>query len=46
VYEFAHAMVDAGADIVFGQGPHVARGVEMYKDKFISYSLGNFLHLW
>lgn len=42
VYEFAHAMVDAGADIVFGQGPHVPRGVELYNDKFISYSLGNF----
>lgn len=42
VYEFAHAMVDAGADVVFGHGPHVVRGVEIYKDKFIAYSLGNF----
>jgi len=42
VYEFAHAMVDAGADVVFGHGPHVVRGVEMYKDKIIAYSLGNF----
>ncbi len=42
VYEFAHAVIDAGADIVFGQGPHVSRGVELYKDKFIAYSLGNF----
>ena len=35
-------MIDAGADIVFGHGPHVPRGVELYKDKFIAYSLGNF----
>jgi poly-gamma-glutamate capsule biosynthesis protein CapA/YwtB (metallophosphatase superfamily) len=42
VYEFAHAVIDAGADVVFGQGPHVPRGVELYKDKFIAYSLGNF----
>lgn len=42
VYEFAHAMIDAGADVVFGHGPHVPRGVELYKDKFIAYSLGNF----
>ncbi len=41
-YEFAHDMIDAGADIVFGHGPHVPRGVELYKDKFIAYSLGNF----
>ena len=41
-YEFAHAMIDAGADIVFGHGPHVARGVELYNNKFIAYSLGNF----
>jgi hypothetical protein len=42
VYEFAHAVIDAGADIVFGHGPHVVRAVELYKDKFIAYSLGNF----
>ncbi len=42
VYEFAHAMIDAGADIVFGHGPHVTRAVELYKDRFIAYSLGNF----
>ncbi|TRZ66491.1 CapA family protein, partial [bacterium] len=42
VYEFAHAVVDAGADIVFGSGPHVTRAVELYKDRFIAYSLGNF----
>ncbi|HAX47478.1 MAG TPA: capsule biosynthesis protein CapA [Bacteroidetes bacterium] len=41
-YLFAHDMIDAGADIVFGHGPHVPRGVELYKGKFIAYSLGNF----
>ena len=42
VYEFAHLMVDAGADVIFGHGPHVTRGIEVYKDRFIAYSLGNF----
>lgn len=42
VYEFSHRMIDAGADIVFGHGPHVTRAVELYKDRFIAYSLGNF----
>ncbi|MHA3044893.1 CapA family protein [Riemerella anatipestifer] len=42
VYEFAHQMIDAGADVVLGHGPHVIRAVEMYKNKFIAYSLGNF----
>ncbi len=42
VYNFAHAVIDAGADIVFGHGPHVTRAVELYKDRFIAYSLGNF----
>ncbi|GGX24039.1 CapA family protein [Aquimarina muelleri] len=42
VYRFAHTMIDAGADIVLGHGPHVSRAFEIYKDKFIAYSLGNF----
>jgi hypothetical protein len=42
VWRFAHAAIDAGADIVFGHGPHVARAVEVYKGRFIAYSLGNF----
>ena len=42
VYEFAHAVIDVGADIVLGHGPHVTRAVELYKDRFIAYSLGNF----
>ncbi|WP_296622839.1 CapA family protein [Marivirga sp.] len=42
VYEFSHEMIDAGADIIFGHGPHVARAIEVYKNRFIAYSLGNF----
>jgi poly-gamma-glutamate capsule biosynthesis protein CapA/YwtB (metallophosphatase superfamily) len=42
VYEFAHTMVDAGADMVIGHGPHVTRAFDYYKGKFIAYSLGNF----
>jgi hypothetical protein len=40
---FARAAVDAGADIVLGHGPHVLRAMELYKDRLIAYSLGNFL---
>jgi hypothetical protein len=40
---FAHAVVDAGADLVLGSGPHVLRGIELYRDRLIAYSLGNFL---
>jgi hypothetical protein len=39
---FARGAVDAGADLVIGHGPHVARGMERYKDRLIAYSLGNF----
>ncbi len=42
IYEFAHTAIDAGADIVFGHGPHVTRAAEVYRDRFIIYSLGNF----
>lgn len=42
VEKFAHAAIDAGADVVYGHGPHVTRAVELYKDRFIVYSLGNF----
>ncbi len=42
VYEFSHKMIEAGADVVFGHGPHVTRAVEVYKNRFIAYSLGNF----
>jgi poly-gamma-glutamate capsule biosynthesis protein CapA/YwtB (metallophosphatase superfamily) len=39
---FTHAMIDAGAALVIGHGPHVVRGLERYKDRLIAYSLGNF----
>lgn len=39
---FAHAAVDAGADLVLGHGPHTLRGAEFYKGRLIAYSLGNF----
>ncbi|MCD9018379.1 CapA family protein [Parachryseolinea silvisoli] len=42
VYKFSHTLIDAGADIIFGHGPHVTRAVEVYKDRFIAYSMGNF----
>jgi hypothetical protein len=40
--EFAHMAVDAGADLVLGSGPHVLRGIELYKHRLLAYSLGNF----
>jgi hypothetical protein len=40
---WAHAVVDAGADAVVGHGPHVLRGIELYRGRPIAYSLGNFL---
>ena len=40
--KFSHAVIDAGADVVFGHGPHVMRGMEFYKGRLIAYSLGNF----
>ncbi len=43
VRAFAHAVVDAGADLVVGHGPHVLRGMEVYRDRLITYSLGNFV---
>jgi poly-gamma-glutamate capsule biosynthesis protein CapA/YwtB (metallophosphatase superfamily) len=41
-YEFARLAIDSGADMVFGHGPHVPRAIDLYKGKFIAYSLGNF----
>ena len=43
VKKFAHAMIDAGADLVIGHGPHTLRGMEIYKNRPIVYSVGNFL---
>jgi hypothetical protein len=43
VVEFARAVIDAGADLVLGHGPHVPRAMEVYGGKLVVYSLGNFL---
>jgi poly-gamma-glutamate synthesis protein (capsule biosynthesis protein) len=43
IVEFARAMVDAGATMFVGHGPHVLRGIEIYKGKPIFYSLGDFV---
>ena len=40
---FARTMIDTGADLVLGHGPHVPRAIEVYQGKLIAYSLGNFL---
>jgi poly-gamma-glutamate synthesis protein (capsule biosynthesis protein) len=42
VVTFAHEAIDAGADVFFVHGPHIFRGIEIYKGKPIFYSLGNF----
>jgi poly-gamma-glutamate capsule biosynthesis protein CapA/YwtB (metallophosphatase superfamily) len=42
VVRFSRAVVDAGADLVVGHGPHVLRGMEWYRGRLIAYSLGNF----
>ena len=42
VIAFAHAVVDAGADVVIGHGPHVLRGLQWYHGRLIAYSTGNF----
>ncbi|WP_424961787.1 CapA family protein [Ekhidna sp.] len=43
VYELAHLMIDNGADVILGHGPHIVRAIEVYKERIIAYSLGNFL---
>jgi poly-gamma-glutamate synthesis protein (capsule biosynthesis protein) len=41
--EFAHAAIDAGADMIYGHHPHVVEAIEIYNGKPIFYSLGNFI---
>lgn len=43
VKNWAHLFIDNGADVVLGMHPHVVQETETYKEKFIAYSLGNFL---
>jgi poly-gamma-glutamate capsule biosynthesis protein CapA/YwtB (metallophosphatase superfamily) len=40
---YARACIDAGADAFLGHGPHLIRGIEIYKGKPILYSMGNFI---
>ncbi|MCX6701836.1 MAG: CapA family protein [Candidatus Zambryskibacteria bacterium] len=39
----AHSLIDNGADVIFGHHPHVIESMEIYKNKAIFYSLGNFV---
>ncbi len=39
---FTHGVIDAGADLVIGHGPHLLRAMELYQGHLIAYSLGNF----
>jgi poly-gamma-glutamate synthesis protein (capsule biosynthesis protein) len=39
----AHRAIDAGADLILGTHPHWVQGIEWYKDRLITYSLGNFV---
>ncbi len=41
--DFAHAAIDAGADMIIGAHPHWIQTIEQYKSKYIFYSLGNFV---
>jgi poly-gamma-glutamate synthesis protein (capsule biosynthesis protein) len=43
VVQFAHEAIDAGSDVFAASGPHVLRGIEIYKGKIIFYNLGNFI---
>ena len=40
--QFAHQAIERGADLILVHGPHVPRAVEIYQDRLIAYSLGNF----
>jgi poly-gamma-glutamate synthesis protein (capsule biosynthesis protein) len=44
--DFAHQVVDNGADVFVGHGPHVLRGIEIYKGKPIYYGLGEYVREW
>lgn len=43
IYRLSRLLIDNGADLIIGHGPHITRGFELYKDRLILYSLGNFL---
>ena len=44
--ELAHAAIDSGADAFVGHGPHILRGIEIYRGKPIFYDLGEFVRQW
>lgn len=47
IRKLAHWMIDVGADAIFGHGPHLYQGIEVYKDRPIAYSLGTLIFgLW
>jgi len=46
VDRFARVVIDAGADLVVGHGPHVPRALHVYRGRMIAYSLGNFCTFW
>jgi len=41
--KIAYILIDSGADLIIGHHPHVVQGIEVYKNKPIFYSLGNFV---
>ncbi|MEI8067569.1 MAG: CapA family protein [Candidatus Shapirobacteria bacterium] len=41
--DLAHQLINSGADIIYGHHPHVLQSTEIYKNKVIFYSLGNFI---
>ena len=43
ISEFCHRCIDCGAHAVIGHGPHLLRGVEVYKERPIFHSLGDFI---
>lgn len=43
IVQFCHNCIDEGADVVFGHGSHILRGIELYKEKVIFYGLGDFV---
>lgn len=43
LYRFCHQAIEAGADLILGHGPHVVRGMKLYQNRLIAFSLGNFL---
>ncbi|HWD02254.1 MAG TPA: CapA family protein [Amycolatopsis sp.] len=43
---YAHAIIDAGADLVVGHGPHSVQAVEVYRGRPILYSLGSLVFDW